>query len=53
MVVQTQGAVVCYPRFQLLPEVEENILGFVEQIFLEAVSMIPSDHDSIGVILWR
>jgi hypothetical protein len=29
--------VVCYPRFQLLPEVEENILGFVEEILLEAV----------------
>jgi len=53
MVVQTQHAVVCYPRLQLLPEVEEIILGFVEQIFLEALSMIPSDHDSIEVILWR
>ena len=52
MVVKTQRTVVCYPSFQLLPEVE-NILGFGEQIFLEAVSMIPSDHDSIGVILRR
>jgi hypothetical protein len=50
IVLQTQRAVVCYPRFQLLPEVEENILGFVEQILLEAVSTIPSDIP--GVILW-
>ena len=47
IVVQTRRAVVCYPRCQLLPEVEENILGFVEQILLEALSRIPSDHDSI------
>ena len=46
MVVQTQHAVVCYPRLQLLPEIEEIILCFVEQIFLEALSMIPSDHDT-------